>query len=207
MNMNDDGIYPMFPLGTVLLPSAIVPIRLFEPRYLRLYVDVGEAGEFGVTLIERGHEVGGDDARFAVGCAARIVASARQDDESIVAIIAGTQRIRVTEWLRDVPYPQARVEHLGDRPPTDETPALLGECTSAFRMVRALLSELESDVGGEPELSPDPGVAAYQIAHLAPLQELDKQRLLECVDPDERASLLHDYLFDLQALLRLQLGS
>ena len=47
----------------------------------------------------------------------------------------------------------------------------------------------------------------YQIAHLAPLQELDKQRLLECVDLDERAAMLHEQLSELNTLLRLELGS
>lgn len=205
--MREGDVSPMFPLGTVLLPSALVPLRLFEPRYLRLYDDVGEGGEFGITLIERGHEVGGDDDRFGVGCRARIVASAAVEDGSILVFVAGTQRLRVTEWLRSDPYPRARTEPIDDGPETARTAALVEECVGAWRTTRALLSEAGIDVGDEPELSPDPGLVMYQIAHLAPLQELDKQRLLECVDLDERAAMLHEQLSELNTLLRLQLGS
>lgn len=201
-----DG-YPMFPLGSVLLPGALVPLRLFEPRYLRLYADVGDGGEFGVALIERGREVGGDDTRFDVGCAARIVASSPMADGSILVLVAGTHRLRVDEWLPDDPYPRARVAPLEDGPATDRTSELAERCSAAYRTVRALLSELGADVGDEQELSSDPGLATFQIAHLAPLQELDKLRLLETGDPDERATLLQEYLENLQQLLRLQLGS
>ena len=51
---------PMFPLGSVLLPGVPIPLRVFEPRYLTLVgrlLDEQEAEpEFGVVLIERGHE-------------------------------------------------------------------------------------------------------------------------------------------------------
>lgn len=205
--MNRADPFPMFPLGTVLMPGALVPLRLFEPRYLQLYEDLGDGGEFGVTLIERGHEVGGNDARFDVGCAARIVASSSLDDGSVFIVAAGTERLRVIEWLEDAPYPVARVETVADDPATEHTPFLVEGCLGGFRAVRALLSELGADVGDEPELSPDPALATYQIAHLTPLQELDKLRLLETTDPDDRASLLQEYLADLQGLLTLELGS
>ena len=51
---------PMFPLGSVLFPHMPLPLRLFEPRYLKMLGDLLEQPdpEFGVVLIERGHEVG-----------------------------------------------------------------------------------------------------------------------------------------------------
>ena len=67
----------MFPLGTVLLPFAHLPLHIFEPRYRALVKDcLAGDGEFGVVLIERGHEVGGGDVRFGVGTVARIVQTA-----------------------------------------------------------------------------------------------------------------------------------
>ena len=67
----------MFPLGGVLLPGAVLPLHVFEPRYRQLVVDclADDDGdpEFGVTLIERGSEVGGGDQRTDVGVVARMV--------------------------------------------------------------------------------------------------------------------------------------
>lgn len=57
------AVMPMFPLGTVLLPGAILPLHVFEPRYQQLVRDCLDAPEheFGVVLIDRGSEVGGGD--------------------------------------------------------------------------------------------------------------------------------------------------
>ena len=58
------GELAMFPLQAVLLPGMVLPLHVFEPRY-RALMDHCLAGdrEFGVALIERGSEVGGDDVR------------------------------------------------------------------------------------------------------------------------------------------------
>ena len=65
---SEPRLLPMFPLGTVLFPHALLPLRVFEPRYRTMTAHVmrGDA-EFGVVLIERGSEVGGGDIRFDVG--------------------------------------------------------------------------------------------------------------------------------------------
>ena len=46
------AVMPMFPLGTVLLPGAVLPLHVFEPRYRQLVIDclADDTGdpEFGV---------------------------------------------------------------------------------------------------------------------------------------------------------------
>jgi uncharacterized protein len=72
--MAQPAAMPMFPLGTVLFPHALLPLHVFEPRYrlMTRRVLAGD-GELGVVLIERGSEVGGGDTRFGVGTVARVV--------------------------------------------------------------------------------------------------------------------------------------
>jgi len=53
--MAESRILPMFPLGTVLFPYALLPLHVFEPRYrvmIRHVMD--DDRQFGVVLIERG---------------------------------------------------------------------------------------------------------------------------------------------------------
>ncbi len=47
-------IAPMFPLRSVLLPDLPLPLRVFEPRYLKMLGDLLEEDEpeFGVVLID-----------------------------------------------------------------------------------------------------------------------------------------------------------
>ncbi|MCH2412496.1 MAG: hypothetical protein MK189_05940, partial [Acidimicrobiales bacterium] len=64
----------VFPLGTVLLPTAFLPLHVFEPRYRTMLADLLEGSRrFGGGLIERGSEVGGGEGRTEVGTMARIV--------------------------------------------------------------------------------------------------------------------------------------
>src|SRR5688500_15370184 len=71
------GAMPMFPLGMALLPGAVLPLHVFEPRYRQMVHDMladeVDAPEFGVVMIERGREVGGGDTRTRVGTVARLV--------------------------------------------------------------------------------------------------------------------------------------
>lgn len=197
----------MFPLGTALLPGMALPLRLFEPRYLQLYADVIDAGrEFGVVLIERGIESRDDNPTFHVGSLARIVGSGINDDGTIGLLTIGMSRIRISEWLPSAPYPVAMVTDLDDDPLSEEGVASLRTATDDLLRLFALAGDLGSDMETvAPTLSDDPARAVYDLAQLAGLQELDRQRILEAPTSDARASLVHDLIIETIDLIRLQL--
>ncbi len=200
-----DG-FPMFPLGSVLFPFAVLPLHVFEPRY-RTLTERCLAGdrEFGVVLIERGHEVGGGDARFDTGTVARIVQAGQLDDGRWMLVTVGVQRVRVVEWLPDDPHPRARVERLDDT--ARSASHAISDVSAQLRRVLALRSEL-----GEPapsldvELADDPVQASFEAAALAPLGPLDAQRLLELDDAGERIDLLAKLLAEEAQVLEQRLA-
>lgn len=197
----------MFPLGQVLLPGGVIPLRLFEPRYLQMYQDLVRGdGRFGVVLIERGAETGGGDIRFGTGCEARMVGAAPQEDGTVLTVNVGVSRIGVVRWLEEDPYPRALVETREEAAVSEGVEALVTECRARFVTVRALASELGADVGEDPELSGDPVRATFEISYLAPIALLDRQRLLESDDPLRRAAMLSGMLADLAQSLRLELA-
>src|SRR5436305_2067376 len=112
----------MFPLGMVLLPTGVLPLHVFEPRYrelVRVCLDGGR--EFAVVLIERGSEVGGGDVRVDVGTRARITDARELPDGRWYLLTVGTARLVVRRWLPDEPYPRAEVDDLDDdSPPPDD---------------------------------------------------------------------------------------
>ncbi|HTC80249.1 MAG TPA: LON peptidase substrate-binding domain-containing protein [Acidimicrobiia bacterium] len=200
---------PMFPLGTVLLPFAHLPLHIFEPRYRALVKDVlAGDGEFGVVLIERGHEVGGGDARFAVGTVARIVQTAELPDGRWLVDAVGTERFRVTEWLPEEPYPQALVEALDDEP-RDAGPEALAEAaerrTAVERLLRQVLA-LQVELGfpapsAVRSLDDDPATAAYEAALLSPIGPMDSQKVLEAPGTVARLTLLEELLAEAREIL------
>jgi Lon protease-like protein len=49
---------PLFPLGTVLFPGALLPLQLFELRYLQMIGECERQGsDFGVVTLTQGREV------------------------------------------------------------------------------------------------------------------------------------------------------
>ena len=186
----------MFPLGTVLVPGATMPIQVFEPRYLAL-VQECLAGDFtfGVVLIERGSEVGGGDQRFGVGTTAHVTQVGELPDGRYLLRVVGGQRLRIVEWLPDAPYPRAVVDLLEDPPVRPEAQALRDQADRLVRRLLALHAELGDPVPSiDHELGADPIVALYDALVAAPLGVMDRQRLLEPDDPTDRLRRLVETL-------------
>ena len=183
----------MFPLGTVLFPSGLLPLQVFEPRYRAMFADL-LAGErrFGVVLIERGSEVGGGEVRSGIGTLARIVEARPAVDGRWSVAAVGLRRIRVHRWLPDDPYPRAEVEDLPDTSPagpadTEAYPELVGR----LRRVLARLSELGEPVAPSTfEAAEEPALGSYQLAALGPFGSYDRQRVLEATSVASRRALL-----------------
>jgi len=199
----------MFPLGTVLLPSAVIPLHIFEPRYRSLVSACldGER-EFGVTLIERGNEVGGGDSRMEFGCIAQIVEAEEFDDGRWYIAAVGTRRFTVTRWLPDDPYPQADIEFVleapsdtDDRPRVAEAQELLNSVIDLSLQLNPRLRKPEQ----LPMIASDPALASFQLGALAPLGPLDQYALLRSEGAGERLDLLIGFLSEQADDLRLQL--
>ena len=187
----------MFPLGTVLFPHNALPLHVFEPRYRHLVEAVLDGDRrFGVVLIERGSEVGGDDVRTDVGCLAEIREVQQFDDGRYALIAVGTDRIRVNTWLADDPHPWADIEAWPHGPP-EASVADVEAVQRSLRRALALKAEL-----GEPaapatlELDATPEVIVDVAASLAPIGPLDKQALLGCPDRAARCARLSGMLDD-----------
>jgi Lon protease-like protein len=209
----------MFPLGSVLLPGGVLPLHVFEPRYRQLVVDLlasdAHDPEFGVTLIERGREVGGGDQRSDVGVVARIVHVDALDDGRYALVAIGTRRIRVYAWLPDDPYPLADVDDWPDDDP--DAPGLAVEVAAAHARVRQA-HRMAAELGDAPEqlhalealdavdveISDDPLLASYHLVALAPIGPADRYRLLCAPSPAARLDLLDEALDDVEAMLRFR---
>src|SRR3954451_3622953 len=139
------AILPLFPLGTVLMPGARLPLQIFEPRYVQLLKDLLDGQDerlpvFGVIAIREGFEVGDDGVRalHPVACGALLVQAAALEGEPFLAVSEGTHRFRVAaiDWPAGTPYTTARVtwrtEPDGDAPSVPVLGARLRPVLAAF---------------------------------------------------------------------------
>ena len=200
---------PVFPLGSPVLPTQILPLHVFEDRYrvlMETLTGFGATAEMGVVLIERGSEVGGGDARTGVGTVTHLIESERLPDGRWVAIFAGSHRFRVERWLEDDPYPQAVVEEQADEDWDPSDQALLEAAEASVRHALDLASELGEPVGHPGfAISETPAVAAWELCARAPLGALDRQCLLEATTRHDRLLLLDRLATDASTLLAFRL--
>lgn len=202
----------MFPLGTVLFPTMVLPLHLFEPRYRALahHLTGGDVEpEFGVVLIERGSEVGGEDVRTGLGTVARVVEAREAPDGRWALVSIGTRRIRVESWLADDPWPRALVVDVADDPDdADVDPGRWAAVEPKLRRSLALAAELgEARAPVGVELDADPAVATFQAAAIAPLGPLDQLAVLATGGATARVERLGELLEDQLVLLEARLGS
>ncbi len=199
---------PMFPLGSVLLPSTAVSLHIFEPRYRALARHCVDGDRrLGVVLIERGSEVGGGDVRFDVGTRARIADAVELDDGRWVMAVVGEERVRVQRWLPDDPYPRAEVVPCPERAFAGDPSTMRDELERVLRRVAAARGELGEPVAELPAaLSSDPAVATWQAVALSGLGPLDAQQVLETDGAGERLDLVLELLRDEEDVLAQRLA-
>ncbi|MFF5990524.1 LON peptidase substrate-binding domain-containing protein [Prauserella flavalba] len=186
---------PLFPLQTVLLPGAHLPLHIFEPRYRQLTIDlVTETVPdrlFGIVAIRTAlvREVEELEHVHVVGCAARLRQAKRLPDGRFDIVTTGARRFRLVDMdTRSAPYLVGTVEWVDDHPlpsGSDEVAARLGDLARAAHR-RYCASAWERD-GWE---APPPDTSAEELAYLLAsdclLPLADRQALLEERNPLRR---------------------
>lgn len=91
---------PIFPLPQALvLPGSVLPLNIFEPRYLAMISDaLGAPGRL-IGMIQPDPTGVDDEAIYSVGCTGRITAFQETDDGRYGISLTGVARFRVVEEL------------------------------------------------------------------------------------------------------------
>lgn len=178
-------LLPLFPLGTVLFPGALLPLHIFEPRY-RLLIRrcMDRHLPFGVVLIRHGSDVGGGAEPYEVGTEAKIVAESPLPNGRSYIVTRGERRFAVESLIADAePYLIGRVRYLdepdGDR--ASDRASVAREALAAYLLAVVAVTE---DPRGERALAEDlrdtpPSDLAYRIAGSLAVDAPQQQALLE----------------------------
>ena len=193
---------PLFPLGTVLFPGGLLPLRVFEVRYLDMIGKCYKAGApFGVVSLIQGTEVrvpGGTEAFSTVGTLATISALDAPQPGLMVIRAQGEQRFRITSsdqlkhglWVANV-----------ERMAVDMAVAVPDDLKSTAQALERLILSLQQKLQGTEQMPVDGplqlndcGWVANRWCELLPLPVQLKQRLMELDNPLVRLELVGDIL-------------
>ncbi|WP_300528398.1 LON peptidase substrate-binding domain-containing protein [Maricaulis sp.] len=187
---------PLFPLGgTILLPGEILPLNVFEPRYLNMVDDVRRGhGHIGIIQTREG---GSPDkpALARVGCAGRLDQFQETSDGRYLITLRGVSRFTLaSEVETPTPYRVARTDYLAFEHDLDPRQA---PEEGRERLIRLLEVWLETE-----GLSTDWDSLAQaplprmidQLAMIAPFAGPERQRLLLANDCAERLEVMETIL-------------
>ena len=201
---------PLFPLNTVLFPRMALPLRIFEPRYVKMVDEcVKRDSVFGVVLIKEGTEVGAPAVPHRVGTTARILGVEKKGRGLQHITTVGEERFRVRRVLREKPYLVGEIETFPlERIEAPEVEVLIEGHLGLLSVYLELLSQV-TEVEIRLQHSPNsPQAVAYFIAMLLQLSLPAKQRLLSIADLPtllhEEAGLLRGDITALDVMLRGQ---
>jgi Lon protease-like protein len=195
---------PLFPLGTVLFPGGLLPLRIFEVRYLDMIRRCQKTGApFGVVCLTQGREVrqpgAGEEGFAAVGTLATL-AEVESPQPGLMMIRAhGAQRFRIQSseqlkhglWVADV----TQIDDDLAVPVPDD---LQATADALGRLLETLQAQTQETGGDVPARTPwqleDCGWVANRWCEMLPLATPLKQRLMELDNPLVRLELVGDLL-------------
>ena len=180
---------PLFPLNTVLFPGGHLTLRVFERRYLDLVRDCARSGGgFGVCLILHGREAGEPAVPAAIGTRAQIVDFNTQPDGLRGICGRGGRRFHVERSrVRDNGLAHGEVAFWSDEPALAIPPQYLLLAT----ILERLLDKARDAHGKAPRAHFDDAAwVGFRLAEALPLDNRERQQLLQLCDPLERLEQL-----------------
>ncbi len=183
---------PIFPLNTVLFPGGLLPLRVFEARYMDMTRDCLKASRpFGVCLIQEGSEVGAPAVPEPVGCLASILDWDMQQAGILNLKTHGGQRFRILEREAGAQgLISASVEIIGP----EAGGAVPDEFAACARLLEMVVADQGKPVFAEPHAFDDAAWVGYRLSEILPVPLLAKQKLLELTDSLARLSILQRFL-------------
>ena len=183
---------PIFPLNTVLFPGGLLPLRVFEARYMDMTRDcMKHERPFGVCLIREGSEVGAPAAPETTGCLARIIEWDMQQLGLLHLKTLGEDRFRI---LESEVGPLGLVTAAVQLVPREQAIALPGRFLACARVLQSVITQHTAPLFAEPHEFENAAWVGYRLAEILPLPLAAKQKLLELEDSIGRLEVLQRFL-------------
>lgn len=200
---------PLFPLHTVLFPDGLLPLKIFEARYLDMARDcLRENTPFGVCLLKSGGEVAQPDEPSVpetTGCLAEIEQCDVETFGMLLVRARGTRRFRLLSHRVEAGgLLVGMAEPIGDDTPLEGTDRLakFGACAEVLERIIETIRERDPDSVpfAEPFRFDDPTWVSNRLAEVLPIALRARQKLMELQDAGARIDVVHHYMQQHQLL-------
>lgn len=180
---------PLFPLNTVMFPGGVLPLRIFEPRYLDMVSDCLRSDTpIGVVLIREGQEVGEAAETHEVGTLSIISYWNRRNDGLLGITLRGTQRFRI---LAHEVMPNQLIMADVEAMPIANPIRVHSKYQPMANLLRKIIAQLEPPYTTMPAHYDDLEWVSARLCELLPMPLDYKQQLLAYDDIIARIEQLY----------------
>ncbi len=180
----------LFPMESILLPGSILPLQVFEERYVHLIQDC--IGRTSIGLIQPSTE----DAIInpplsAMGCSGRIIRFEELENGRFFVILRGEKRFHyIEDSISPRGYREAEVRWVIEPPSPDEAEKIIADRPEFMENLSVYLDNIgmKADISEIEETSDARLIDT--LAMLLPTSATDRQALLEAYTLSERLQIL-----------------
>jgi Lon protease-like protein len=191
---------PVMPLpGVVLFPHALLPLYIFEPRYGEMLEHaLNHQRMFCVALVKPScPDWHAPEDFFHLTTVGLIRACVGRGDGTSNLILQGLQRVRLTEFEQETPFPVANIDIIESRDATTvETEALAEKVLELYRKLKRDGRKLPARVDRYLSQLNDVEMLADLVASTFVSDPLRRQQVLEESSINQRLRLVITYLRD-----------
>ena len=187
---------PLFPLRTVLYPGGLLPLRIFEQRYVEMAkACLKDAKPFGVCLIRQGEEVAKEGSGLPEFASVGTLATIDTWDMPQLGILhvtsTGSGRFAVSSHaVRADGLVVAEVTPI----PAEPAAALPPAYAPLAQLLQLLANRIRPRHFPAAHAFDDASWVGYRLAELLPLPLSIKQSMLEINDSEVRLGALRTFL-------------
>lgn len=188
---------PLFPLSSLVMPEGLLPLRLFERRYLDMVSECFREGTgFGVCLLKSGHEASGHSEPYSRGTLVSIIDFDQGSDGLLHITGKGETEFNLLQYRQlDDGLFVGEVSYIEPVAATSMTP----EFAALAQKLDVILSYVEPGIQYPDKRLDDADWVCHRLLELLPLTPPSKMELLELNSNHKRLEALASMRIEISA--------
>lgn len=176
-------VVPVLPLrGVVVYPQTGLPLTIGQPRSMKLIDDVMVNDKIVafVTSKDVDNENPSKNDLYEIGTIGVVQRLFRVPDGTVRILVQGLQRVRITEYVQEMPYFMAKTELIPEDESVDvEVEAMALAIRNQFERISEINSSIPNEMIGSVTSIENALTAVYTIANFQDMEFEEAQEILE----------------------------
>ncbi len=183
---------PLFPLQTVVFPGGLLPLRVFEPRYMDMVTQaIADRAAFGICAIREGRDIDVTAKHYTVGTRVQVM-----DWDMPQPGILHIQTQALERFVVRSSHSEPNGLRVGEVDDLSAEPAMAlpEELILGAEVLYQIVNELGIDKFARPHDYNNATWVSYRLSEVLPLKLSVRQNLLEMNDSVARLTILTEFL-------------